>query len=121
MKDIRVSIGMPVHNGQTCVDTAIRSLLNQTMDSFELIISDNASTDGTREIYEQYSAIDSRVSYIRQRKNIGPTNNFRLVLEKAKAPYFMWAAHDDYWEPTLYRESVYRNPNAQRGIRVSDV
>jgi len=96
--EMRVSIGMPVYNGAAYIRRALDSLLAQTFAEFELIISDNASMDGTQKICEEYERADSRIRYIRQKKNIGPIRNFDFVLNQAEGEYFMWAAHDDLWE-----------------------
>ncbi len=95
----KVSIGMPVYNGAAYVCEALDSLLAQTYRDFELIISDNASTDGTRSICEGYASRDPRIRYVRQPENIGAVGNFRYVLSEARGEYFMWAAHDDFWFP----------------------
>lgn len=92
-----VSIGMPVYNGEKYIREALDSLLAQTFSDFELIISDNCSTDKTQEICIEYSAKDSRIRYINQLTNIGITANFEFVLKEAQAKYFMWAASDDFW------------------------
>ena len=97
----KVSIGMPVYNGEKFIRKALDSLLAQTFTDFELIISDNASTDGTSHICKKYAAMDDRVRYIHQPKNMGALWNFRFVLNEAKAEYFMWAAHDDVREPSF--------------------
>ena len=94
----RLSIGMPVYNGEVYVRDAIESLLSQTVGDFELVISDNASTDATQDICKAYAAQDSRVRYIRQGTNLGAAGNFRFVLKAAQqGEYFMWAACDDTW------------------------
>jgi len=67
----RVSIGLPVYNGERFLAGAIESILAQTFGDFELVISDNASTDGTSEICREYQARDSRVHYLRNETNIG--------------------------------------------------
>lgn len=90
-----VSIGMFVYNGDGCIHDAIKSILNQSFKDFELIISDNASTDKTGDICREYANKDSRIRYIRQLKNIGATANCLVVLDEAVGEYFMWAAHDD--------------------------
>ena len=92
-----VSIGMPVYNGETYVREAIESLLSQTLTDFELLISDNASTDGTQRICEAYAQRDHRVRYVRQNENLGAGRNFEYVLDHTRGQYFMWAAHDDAW------------------------
>jgi glycosyltransferase involved in cell wall biosynthesis len=93
----KVSIGMPVFNGEPFIREALDSLLAQSFIDFELIISDNASTDGTAAICQDYAANDKRISYVRQSSNIGPLANFQYVLDRAVGDYFMWAAADDRW------------------------
>jgi glycosyltransferase involved in cell wall biosynthesis len=93
-----VSIGMPVYNGENFIREALDSLLAQTFTDFELIISDNASTDGTEAICREYASHDSRIRYVRQNENRGACANFQFVLDEAIGKYFMWAACDDHWE-----------------------
>jgi glycosyltransferase involved in cell wall biosynthesis len=100
----KVSIGMPVYNGEKYIREALGSLLAQTFTDFELIISDNASTDGTEAICREYAARDSRIRYVRQSENRGPAPNFQYVLNEAVGQYFMWAAADDEWLPTFVSE-----------------
>lgn len=90
-----VSIGMPVCNGSRYIREALDSLLTQTYSNFELIISDNASTDNTKQICEEYVKKDGRIKYIRQCENIGAFRNFKFVLDESVGEYFMWSAHDD--------------------------
>lgn len=94
-----VSIGLPVYNGARFLQEALDTLLGQTWRDLELIISDNSSTDATRDLCERAAAQDTRVRYIRQPDNIGPTRNFAFVLQEARGEFFMWAAHDDRWDP----------------------
>lgn len=94
----KVSIGMPVYNGGLFLRDALDSLLAQTFTDFELIISDNASTDNTGQICLEYARLDSRIRYIRQPRNIGAPDNFFYVRDQAVGEYFMWAAHDDRWK-----------------------
>lgn len=93
-----ISIGMPVYNGEKFIREAIDSLLVQTFADFELIISDNASTDATEKICLNYAATDKRIHYIRQKQNIGAGKNFLFVLQQGIGEYFMWAACDDIWD-----------------------
>jgi len=95
MSTPKVSIGMPVYNGSPFIREALDSLLNQTFTDFELIISDNASTDETESICREYAAKDPRIRYVRQPENRGALLNFRFVLDEAVGTYFMWAAADD--------------------------
>ena len=101
-----VSIGMPVYNGADHLREALDSLLAQTQKKFELIISDNASNDLTTQICSEYTKKDSRIRYYRQTTTLAAENNFNFVLEKAQAEFFMWAAHDDLWEPTFIEQML---------------
>lgn len=91
----RVSIGLPVCNGERYLADALDSLLEQTLGDFELIISDNASTDGTEEICRTYAAKDSRILYYRNARNLGASWNFNHVFALSSSAYFKWATHDD--------------------------
>ena len=101
-----VSVGIPVYNGENFVAEAIESLLGQTFEDFELIISDNASTDGTREICEHFAGLDPRVRYHRADVNQGAKWNFPNVFHLARGKYFKWAAHDDLCAPTMIEKCV---------------
>jgi glycosyltransferase involved in cell wall biosynthesis len=94
-----VSIGLPVFNGGNYIRSAIDSLLSQTFDDFELIISDNASTDDTRDICLQYVSLDARVRYHRFDTNQGAHPNYNFIFKSARGRYFKWAAHDDECHP----------------------
>jgi glycosyltransferase involved in cell wall biosynthesis len=94
-KLVQVSIGVPVYNGSIGLADALESLVNQTVSDIEIIISDNASTDTTPEICRRYTEQDQRIVYYRQLTTIPAVDNFLFVLSKARAPYFIWAAHDD--------------------------
>jgi glycosyltransferase involved in cell wall biosynthesis len=96
---VRVSIGMPVYNGEKYLRDALESILAQTYAPFELIISDNASTDGTAEICRAYAARDRRIRYYRNERNMGIARNFNRVFELSSGEYFKWASHDDRIEP----------------------
>src|SRR5262245_4895997 len=96
---MRLSIGLPVYNGERFLPSALDSLLTQTFSDFELIICDNASADRTPQICETYRQRDHRVRYVRNERNLGAIANFNRVFELSAAPLFKWAAHDD-----LYRE-----------------
>lgn len=102
----RVSIGMPVYNGELFLKEALDSILAQTFEDFEVIISDNASTDKTQEICKLYSTRDERVKYYRNEQNIGGARNFNRVFELATGEYFKWAAHDDICAPECLEKCV---------------
>jgi len=94
----KISIGMPVYNGEQFIRVALDSLLVQTFSDFELIISDNSSTDGTEAICQEYALKDRRIRYIRQPRNRGAAANFQFVRDEAIGEYFLWAAADDSQE-----------------------
>lgn len=95
----RVSIGVPVYNGEAFIETALRSLLSQTFTDIEIVISDNASTDRTGEICGQIAREDHRVHYSRASANRGLVWNHRRALAMAKGEFFMYAPHDDWFAP----------------------
>jgi glycosyltransferase involved in cell wall biosynthesis len=99
----RLSVGLPVYNGEHYLPGSIEALLGQTYTDFELIISDNASTDGTPEICESYAKQDSRIRYIRQPRNIGLSPNHNFVVREARGEMFKWAAADDLYGRDLLR------------------
>jgi glycosyltransferase involved in cell wall biosynthesis len=94
-----VSIGLPVFNGENYLEEALDSILAQTYTDFELIISDNASTDGTEEICRAYATKDRRIRYYRNEQNLGAAWNYNRVFELSTGEYFKWAAHDDLCAP----------------------
>ena len=102
----RVSIGLPVYNGESFIRQAIDSILSQTYENFELIISDNASTDKTEEICREYASREKRVQYYRNAKNLGAAMNFNHVFELSSGEYFKWAAHDDICAPEYLMRCV---------------
>ena len=93
----KLSIGLPVYNGERLLPEAIEALLGQSYKDFELIISDNASTDGTAKICRDYEAQDSRVRYIRQPRNVGIIANHNGLVGVARGEFFKWASHDDLY------------------------
>jgi glycosyltransferase involved in cell wall biosynthesis len=95
----RVSIGMPVYNGEQYVAQALDCLLAQTYDDFELVIGDNGSTDGTLEICRAYAERDPRIRVLESAENRGAAWNYNRVFRASRGRYFRWAAHDDLVAP----------------------
>jgi hypothetical protein len=102
----KVAIGLPVYNGSRFIEGALTSLLDQSYSDFDLIISDNASTDQTEEICRDFARSDARIRYIRQEKNLGAVPNFNRVFELSDHEYFKWAAVDDFCHPSYLKKAV---------------
>lgn len=114
-RDPLVSIGFPVYNGERYVEGALDALLAQTFEDFEIVISDNASTDGTPEICRAYAARDPRVRYHRNETNLGHTINTNQVVHMARGRYYRQHHDDDLMEPTCLQacvEALEANPDA---------
>ena len=92
-----VTIGMPVYNGARYIRRALDSILTQNFSDFELIISDNASTDETSAICLEYAKRDGRIRYVRHERNSGAAVNYNFLLEATNSKYFFFAPHDDEW------------------------
>jgi glycosyltransferase involved in cell wall biosynthesis len=102
----RLSIGLPVYNGENYLAESLDALLGQTYMDFELIISDNASTDGTADICQSYAKDDSRIRYIRQESNIGAAPNHNFLVQQSRGELFKWAAADDLYARDLIERCV---------------
>lgn len=101
-----VTIGLPIYNEERFLERALTSLRSQDYENIQILISDNASTDGTGEIASQAALDDERISYSRTDENIGSAANFRRVAEMADGKYFMWAGGHDEWSENLISDSV---------------
>jgi glycosyltransferase involved in cell wall biosynthesis len=113
--DPRVTIGLPVYNGERFLRQAVDSVLGQTYGDLELVISDNASSDGTEQICRDYVAKDARVRYLRSETNLGAAWNFNRLLDAARGVFFKWVPADDACEPTYLArcvEALDRHPDA---------
>jgi glycosyltransferase involved in cell wall biosynthesis len=101
-----VSVGIPVYNSERHLREAIESILAQTFRDFELIISDNASTDGTAAIGESYAKQDPRVRCVHQPSNIGAPRNYSFLVGCARGRYFKWSSANDTCEPSMLERCV---------------
>ena len=93
----RLTIGLPVYNGEKYLAESLDALLGQSYEDFELVISDNASTDGTSDICRRYGKQDSRIRYVRQPRNIGCAPNHNFVVGQARGELIKWASDDDLY------------------------
>lgn len=106
---------MPVYNGEKYIAESIRAILAQTFTDFELIISDNASDDGTEQICREFARKDSRIRYFRNSQNIGAAGNYNRLFELARGQFFRWANADDLFAPILHEvclQALRENPEA---------
>lgn len=106
---------MPVYNGARYIEQSLGAVLAQDMPDFEVVISDNASTDDTLAICRRFAARDRRIRILEQPKNMGPGANFTAVLNAATTPYFLFAAHDDRYAPSFLGKTfkaLQANPSA---------
>ena len=101
MNSPRVSVGLPVYNGERYLPETLKSLVAQDFEDFEIVLSDNASTDATADICRDYCDRDKRIRYFRNDLNIGSAPNYRRVFDLARAPLFKWCAHDDVCFPSF--------------------
>ncbi len=97
---------MPVYNGEKIIIKAINSILDQTFQDWKLFISDDNSKDNTENICRNFAKNDIRIKYYRQKENLGLFNNFKFVLDKADAKYFIWCAQDDIREHTYLETCI---------------
>lgn len=102
----RLTVGLPVRNGENFLEEALESVLRQTFEDFEVLVADNASTDATSEICAAYEARDERIRYLRNGRDLGATCNHNLVLEQAAGEYFKWMAHDDACHRAFFERCV---------------
>ncbi len=102
----KLSIGVPVYNGERFLPALFETLTTQTFRDFEIVISDNASTDQTPIICAEWAKRDPRIRYHRNPRNLGACANFNKVFELSEAPLFKWAACDDSYGPTYLEACV---------------
>ncbi len=111
-----VSIGLPVFNGANYVAAAIESVLAQTVRDLELIIFDNASTDSTQSICQDFAARDPRVRYHRNPENVGAGPNYDLCFHASRGTYFKWTAHDDLLSADFLEKTIAALEAAPRAV-----
>jgi len=101
-----LTIGLPVYNGELYLEPALKSILGQSYADFNLIISDNASTDRTAEICQDYTRQDRRIQFLENDTNMGAARNFNRLVELADGEYFKWAAHDDLMDKQFIERCI---------------
>lgn len=101
-----LTLGMPLYNGESYLEGALSSILTQTYTDFELIVSDNASTDRSMELVREFAARDNRIRIRQHEKNLGAAINYNVLVKLARGKYFKWAAHDDLLAPEYLERCV---------------
>jgi glycosyltransferase involved in cell wall biosynthesis len=101
-----VTVGVPVYNSERFLAETLRSILAQTYTDFELVISDNASTDRTGAICEEFARADSRIHYVRRPQNIGLPRNYNSLVGLARGRYFKWSSSNDLTQPRFLAACV---------------
>jgi len=102
----KITIGIPVFNNEKIIKKRIDDITAQSYQNFTIIISDNNSTDKTREICEKISQNDDRIVFFHHEQNMGPYWNFNFVLDKAETEYFVWVAGDDIWSKKILEKNI---------------
>jgi glycosyltransferase involved in cell wall biosynthesis len=103
---VKLQLGLPVYNGEEHLEAALKSIQRQTYSEFELLVSDNASTDRTAEICQDFAAGDDRIRYYRNSQNLGLVRNFNRVFDLSDSEYFAFVSHDDDRGPTFLQKCV---------------
>jgi len=113
--DIKLSVLIPTYNRESYISQAIDSVLNQPFQDFEIICSDNASTDSTFNILQQYASNDNRIKIYQSSENLGPVPNWKVCLDNSRGEYIHWLWSDDWIENNFYRDAfnLIENKNAK--------
>ena len=114
----RVSIGLPVYNGENFVAEAIQSVLDQTFSDWELVICDNHSTDRTLAICQEFADRDSRIHVYQNPRNMGVCFNYAEAFRLTRGTYFKWMAHDDLFAPRFIESCVQELEKDQSAVLV---
>lgn len=121
MKKPRVSIVLPVYNGERFLDQAINSVMNQTFTEWELIIVNDCSTDNSASIMRKYADKDSRIIIVDNEANMKLPRSLNIGFGIARGEYYTWTSDDNLLKPnmlmTLVREL---DDNPEYGMVYSD-
>ena len=105
-KQVKITVGIPVYNGERFLFEKITSILNQSFDDFELIISDNGSTDSTKEICKNFAMKDKLIRFFSHKNNQHTNWNYNFILQEARGEYFIWTAVDDVLFPKFLEKNL---------------
>lgn len=99
-----ISVIMPTYNAERFITDSIKSIINQSYQSWELIVIDDCSTDGTAEIIESFS--DTRIHYYKCEENLGVAQARNFGISKATGEWIAFLDSDDLWAPTKLEKQV---------------
>jgi glycosyltransferase involved in cell wall biosynthesis len=102
----RVTIGLPVFNGERYLQQTLKSILDQSFEDLEVLVADNASTDSTRDIVRAIASTDPRVRLIPSETNRGAAWNYNRLVNASSAELFKWAGYDDLLDPAYLERCV---------------
>lgn len=117
----KIDILLATYNGEKFVKEQIESILNQTYENFNLIISDDASTDNTLNILEEYEKKDTRIKVFKKEKNKGLIDNFEFLLKNVTSDYFMFSDQDDIWKKDKIEKSINKLKEENSGLVYTDL
>ena len=117
----KIDILLATYNGEKFVKEQIESILNQTYENFNLIISDDASTDNTLNILEEYEKKDTRIKIFKKEKNKGLIDNFEFLLKNVTSDYFMFSDQDDIWKKDKIEKSINKLKEESSGLVYTDL
>lgn len=117
----KIDILLATYNGEKFVKEQIESILNQTYENFNLIISDDASTDNTLNILEEYEKKDTRIKVFKKEKNKGLIDNFEFLLKNVTSDYFMFSDQDDIWKKDKIEKSINKLKEESSGLVYTDL
>lgn len=117
----KIDILLATYNGEKFVKEQIESILNQTYENFNLIISDDASTDNTLNILEEYEKKDTRIKVFKKEKNEGLIDNFEFLLKNVTSDYFMFSDQDDIWKKDKIEKSINKLKEESSGLVYTDL
>lgn len=117
----KIDILLATYNGEKFVKEQIESILNQTYADFNLIISDDASTDNTLNILEEYEKKDTRIKVFKKEKNEGLIANFEFLLKNVTSDYFMFSDQDDIWKKDKIEKSINKLKEENSGLVYTDL
>ncbi len=121
MENKNVDILLATYNGEKYLKPQLDSILSQTYSNFRLLISDDSSSDNTRNILEEYSKKDSRIILYFQEKNLGVIKNFEFLLNKVESKYYMFSDQDDIWKEDKIEKSIKTLEDTESDLVYSDL